>query len=70
MTVRTLQSQNSSSKDLTGLKLTERKAKLAAIGEQSALPGDPDDNSGNNVGAVYEFARDIDGNWSQTGGRF
>jgi hypothetical protein len=43
---------------------------VAAIGEQSAepgLPGDPDDNSGNNVGAVYEFARDIDGNWSQTG---
>jgi hypothetical protein len=43
---------------------------VAAIGEQSALPGlpgDPDDNSGNNVGAVYEFARDIDWNWSQTG---
>lgn len=43
---------------------------VAAIGEQSAvpgLPGDPDNNSGNNVGAVYQFARGSDGSWGQTG---
>lgn len=42
---------------------------VAAIGEQSAvagLPGDPNDNSGNRVGAAYEFARASDGSWSQT----
>ncbi|NIP15489.1 MAG: integrin [Pseudomonadales bacterium] len=42
---------------------------VAAIGEQSAvpgLPGDPNDNSGNRVGAAYEFTRAGDGSWSQT----
>ena len=66
-----LKASNADDGDLFGTnpKLVGDVLLVGAVHEQSLVPGvnaDPTNNAGLDVGAVYEFSRDANGDWSET----